>query len=515
MDVIKFLNSARQTNKLISSFIMLLFTSAVVIFFFISYYAYLEYTGSKFIYLSFCFVSFSLIALSLIGRFSYFYFFLALFLFLGFWSKTSLYFAFNHPLLEPTGFFDYSAGAWNKALIVSSLGLAGVCFSRLLMILLNKIFDKNNTSVPISVSIPVWYDKYAKIIWIVTILAIIITVVCNSYFKLYQVGVVPTYHMPFKLGALMPACINIGFTLWLATLIWWDVQKGKRLLPRLFIAIFSAFLFSTSIMSRGLYLYQAGHYIVSIYRAVKDISLKQWSLYFIMFILGLFITVKLTMYQRDTDYKQFIANKIVAKQLLTACAKKQYKNKAFIASKLESNTKAQVNHFIKEGHYSSSGTGNIFLKLAVERWIGIEGVLSTSSWADANFNTFKLGWTKRLARDTGNPYNKISRTYYYRPSYKLVGNTFFYSSLPGFIAMLDYSGRISIVIFGAFILCFFFMSLEYWMDRLLRNPFYLSYSGIYLAIILTMLGSGHSILMLTVEIIILTLFIYTFSRNKI
>lgn len=481
------MNSFLTTNKITNWPMLVFFIIFALGFCFFSVSTAIQYPGNKMIFSLFCLASFSLCSLAFIGRFSYFYFFLSCFILLGFWFKTCTFFLAQIALGEPTGLFSYTPESWNKALIISSVGLFGVAFAKLLSLILDRVFTQSKTTNS-PCRVPLIYKNYRKSIWFISFVFIIALCISNYYLNFYKIGVLPTHTLPLKLGALAPFMITIGCSLWLATLIGWDVKLGSNIFIQLCFVAISACLLSASALSRGFYLYQAGHYIISLLKNHKKIKFFALILpgYFLIFIFGLLLTLKLTTFQRSEVYVAASPQKTI----ITA----QTKNSALT---------------------SSGSATEIFITLLTKRWIGLEGVMAVSSWPEKNKTVFYKGWSERLTKGTENPYPVIDQQTEYTKLNDSANSKTFFTSLPGFIAMLDYADNLGIVFGGATILVLLYLYLEKIISVCLRNPFFLSFYGVYLAMLVSMLGDGHSLASVTIEVILTASILYGLQSKMI
>ena len=93
----------------------------------LTYYGYLTYIGSKWVYLIFTGVSHSLLILGLTSKALFFDFFIGLFFWLGFWLKLTVKLIFFNAIFsEPVGYFDGSSSSYDHALMVATVGMSGL-----------------------------------------------------------------------------------------------------------------------------------------------------------------------------------------------------------------------------------------------------------------------------------------------------------------------------------------------------------------------------------------------------
>ena len=109
-------------------FYIKLFISLFLFFVFIK--TLLNYKGNLLVYILFSLVCNYLIWFSFRKKFSFFETFFSLFLWLGFWFKFSIVISFyNQSFSDSVGSFSYLPAQFDYALIVSTVGIAGVIFA--------------------------------------------------------------------------------------------------------------------------------------------------------------------------------------------------------------------------------------------------------------------------------------------------------------------------------------------------------------------------------------------------
>ena len=109
-------------------FYIKLFISLFLFFIFIK--TLLAYKGNSLIYILFSLISNYLIWFSFRKKFSFFETFFSLFIWLGFWFKFSIIISFyNQSFSNIVGSFNYLPAQFDYALIVSTVGIAGIIFA--------------------------------------------------------------------------------------------------------------------------------------------------------------------------------------------------------------------------------------------------------------------------------------------------------------------------------------------------------------------------------------------------
>jgi len=400
-----------------------------------------KYAGSAYLYMFFSSLSLVILFSVWVGPKSYFYIFISLFWILGFWLKVSVHVYFGLDYGEPVGMFDGSPSAWDHALVVISVGLlASLIFRATQMFFLAKIKEKLQCTMDV-LNVPKWYYNYSAYVWGISLIVILGTAVVNYKWGVFQVGVMPNI-LPLKFNALIAAALNLIFPLWITTLIWWDVCLSKPFFFRFLAAIYEASIGSVSVLSRGVYVFHVLHYLVSSYINwdMLHLSKLRYLCMTIIFILGS-VGVSLTStYLRDSFY---VVDKAQHQQI-------QHKQIQHELEKYKVQTERVKWHNDFYQGMMAKGFSNAearMLTLLIDRWIGLEGVLAVSSYDRKSLNLFVNGWLEKSSLSTKPVYNYISNSIYIDANNTLADD-FLFSSLPGLIAMLYYSGSLFIVFIG-------------------------------------------------------------------
>ena len=431
--------------------------------------ALVSYQGSWLIFTLFCIVFLLLWTMAWIGYKSYFYMFFSTLSLLGFWMKACSHLITGRKFVEPIGAFDGSGDAWDKAIIVALVaGLGMLCFRSVQIFLMQK--HKGVCVVkPDLFFVPYWYARFRKWIWFGTLIAVVFVTVVNFWFGINQSGLLPKHHFPFKLNAIIIWCLYSGFAFWMSALLWWDVCSGLTL--RFEALIFEGLLSSVAIMSRSLYMTHIAHYLLSIIfnRFGIKLTLRKYISMSILFLVGMAIIMfSVAELRKDRFY-------------------------------IEANIESPV--------HSTERASPQFLLLLSERWIGLEGVMSTSSYPAIGIETFKQGWLDMPSYARKPVYERVANSIYISSSYKNA-DMYNFLSIPGFVAMLHLSGSLAVVGFGIFIVLVIFSLGEYLIFRGLQNPFILSLYGMIVAMMLHQFGGLYVNLIQLFEIGSMMLFLW-------
>lgn len=454
------------------SLIATIFVAVVVCLVALSMLALVSYPGSGIVFSLFCIVFLLLWIMAWIGYRSYLYIFFSTLCLLGFWMKACAHLITGREFVEPIGAFDGSGAAWDKAIIVALVaGLGVFCFRAGQMFLMRK--HKGICVVePDRSFVPYWYARFRKWIWFGTLAAVVIVTFVNFWLGINQAGLLPQHHLPFKLNAIIIWCLYSAFAFWIAMLVWWDVCSGLAF--RFEALVFEGVLSSITILSRGLYMTHVAPYLISIIfnkRAIKP-TLSKYISMSILFVVGMIIIIFSVAELRKA---QFIV---------------------------------EVNNVkgASPAHPTERASPQ-FLLLISERWIGLEGVMSTSSYAGLGVDLFKQGWLDMPSYERKPVYERVANSIYFSPDYPS-GNKYNFISIPGLVAMLHYSGSLVVVGFGMFILLAVFSLGEYLIFKALHNPFILSLYGMIVAMMLHQFGGLYVNLIQVFEIGSMMLFLW-------
>lgn len=432
----------------------------------ISVLALRSYPGSNVVFALFCVVFLMLWAMAWFGYRSYLYAIFSSLCLLGFWMKACAHLITGRDFVEPTGAFDGSGVAWDRSIIVSLVAGSAIVFFRAIQMLLMRKHNGVFVVEPTPSYVPYWYARFRKHIWLASLFAVVIVAILNFELGINQAGLMPKNHLPFKLNAIIIWCLYSAFAFWMAALVWWDACLG---LPFRFEAlVFEGVLSSITVLSRSLYVTHVFHYVLSILfnKVWLKPTLRKYIYMIILFVTGMAIVlVSVAELRRGLFYGEL--------------------SKAEVASPSPERPKGMA-------------SPQVFLLLS-ERWIGLEGVMSTSSYSDVGIELFKQGWLDMPSYERKPVYERVANSIYISPDYPNA-NKYNFLSTPGLVAMLHLSGSLTVVGLGMFMLLAVFSFGEYLIFRLLHNPFILSLYGMIAAMMLHQFGGLYVNLIQVFEI---------------
>jgi len=390
---------------------------------------FIGYPGSKLVYLAFT-VSFSALLLSAIYKPSSFsYLFLAIFLWLGFWFKlTANYFLLGYfPYGEPIGQFDESALAWDRALWIAIVASTALMLTEALY----KFTGLGSTLMTAGRGVaPAWYPRIRRWLWASLVIGLIGLSVLNARYGIQQSGLVPRTLLPWPLNAVIYWMLSTGFSMAVATLLWWDNCLQKNLLLPVCAVLGEAFFSTVSLLSRSVYIFHAIPPLLALFinrHSLFLMAMKHYvviaSAFFILFS-GSIIAVS---YSRDFFYDSGSSSSV-------------------------STAPPPQSSLVKPSAKPPVSSVRLILlhQLIVNRWIGIEGVLAVSSYSERSPALFFRELMARSTIGKVDAYQKISNSSYQ----EIDGSKYQFSSLPGATAFFYYSGSIWYVFAGMMLLTF-------------------------------------------------------------
>ncbi len=342
------------------------------------------YPGELLNYFFFSIVFFAVLYSGLFLSFQYSHFFFAIAWFLGFWPKLVLHFVFNHlglteaaRYVEPAGSFDGSSAAWDNVLLTAAIGGLGYLAGRLVC---RPAVSRTNSSTD-ELAAPRWYPRYRSLLWISACAVLLAILFTNAQMGLIVRGYVPRIQLPWPLGGLFSWTTDIGFALAISVLATWDCAVGAGL-TRGFIALcIEGAILSVATNSRGIYLFHTLPPLVSEARAPAPSQFGRVSLLLVVWFAGAVTIPILTSGLRALGERVVLANVETGQSSpLTNPTVLQPPRKidaepgsSTPAASNEPSRKELLRAFFKFA-FPEAG------KLLIDRWTGLEGVMSVASY---------------------------------------------------------------------------------------------------------------------------------------
>lgn len=502
--------------KLFLATIALLLTTFAVIY----------YNETKILYLVFTIIYFCLLLSGIYYRTSYSYLFLTIFLWLGIWLKLTIHLIVDYDYTEPVGQFYILNSSMDSVLIVSILGAIGVfCVNiffrqiKLKSTLYMESYKSNSTSFYL------WYRKNSRILVFITFALTFVVSLLNVIFGIQMSGLNPRTILFFPMNALISWFLNTGFVLLLATFISWDIlfsEKQIRNRSFFYLIIVSA-LTSISLLSRGQFIFT----IIGIFSFIYfnyhfDSKKKIYSFILNIFFLSLvflFVLSSVTIlrntlfipgeeisngevieriwnYSSD-EFVSKLKNYNTDDDIQKGVIKTESESNSIDVEKIEDESLVSSSHSETEATLTTSesnyekkipqGLLNLYRLISgliIDRWIGLEGLMSVVSYPNKNFKLFWGALTSSAEIGKIDIYQYISNAHYVN----MDTNKFSFATLPGLFAFLFYSGSGIFVLLGSFLFCLLMVSLEYLVHYLSKSALVSSIIGVSFASILSQIG---------------------------
>lgn len=386
-----------------------------------------RYPGSTIVFLAFnaCFAA---LALSVFPRpRAYVFTVLAVFLILGLWAKTVVHTIWTPKFLEPVGGFGNSPGEWDAALAAMTAAALGVLAARGLQLAYHRRRAQRARS---DAGTPRWFARHGRLIWLLTLVAVLAVNAANLKFAFYQIGINAHNMLPLRLHVGLSWLVNIGFALWIAALLWWDYASRPGSLARnIGFAFAEAFASSVSAFSRILYLIHAAPYWLALWEQRKRVRAVLPILFIVLFVASVFavFALRASYYPANAD--------------------------------LGRNIKLEIP------------------QLVVQRWVGLEGVLAVGSLPERNPALLLSAMTESPKAGADSLYQRTARSLYRVDD----TGTFTFGSNAGPVAVLLFSGSLVVVAMGMALIVGVLLATEAAAARWTGNPFLLAVAGAALA----------------------------------
>jgi len=424
----------------------------------------------------------------------YGYTFFAAFLFLGFAVKAVAYFALGVTLLEPTGNFNGTASAWDASLLPATVGALGCVAIRTLHLLARKRFGSLQPHDP-----PEWYQTARRWLLPSTAALVILLNLANLAAAFYEIGLRPRLILPAHLNAVIAWLLSTGAALWIATMVGWDLRKGRPA-GSLSVALLEA-LASSSTLSRASYLFRLVSYvgpsIESRDRFVAAFSRRVRLAFAVAGIVGFALSLSIVSALRTVTYPS-------ASNETTRPTQPPLLTLPGLGSRtvpLDPKLLEKVPAIVGE------------LKgMLVGRWIGIEGTMTVASYPQLGGSLFRESLLEDPSAGESSLYQRMAGSFYQTDA------AFNFGTTPGVIAVFYYSGSSVMVFIGLGFITAVLILVELAANRLVRNPFVVSATGLALANAASQLNFPYLFIVflfeLSATLLLLGLLTHGFQRSR-
>lgn len=411
------------------------------------------YPGSVGVYVLFSVVYLVLLLSALCRQRSYVYIFLVVLLWLGFWNKLAWYFAGAIHLPEPIGRFVPNAANWDEVLFVATAAGVALLVSGFLWSWLTRALDVTGLSgggtlCGNGICYPDWLVRLNLWSLVLFVGVTIALVWANLHWGITMVGIQTQTVLPWPLNAMISLMLmgGGGLSVWAGAMIWWQASAGRPVFIYVAIYTICAALVSAGSLSRATVVAYALPLLFALYlnrRAIADFT---WTRF--IFICILFGATLLASFS--------IVN--------------QLRSDRYFSSAIAERDPPQLNF---------GNEINRFLGFSVGRWVGIEGVMAVSAWPDKNFSLLTTAILERPEEGNAALYQKVAPF----PEYENMAPRVVFSSIPGGIGFLYYSGSVLVVFALTVVIALSMQLAELVIHRLTANPLLCSSTGFLMAMI--------------------------------
>ena len=431
---------------------------------FFSIYTLKFYEGSKVL-----FMVYNLILILLVYNLtnylsSFFSFFLAFYIFMGFWFKFNLSLIFNDGYIFDSGMMV--SNNIDNVLIISIY----IFLTIILANLFSKYFTYNK------------YDSYSKInliykfysrFKIYIIILFIISVSFNGYLnfsnKIYIKGLIFENDYNFLSTNFIKWLLLFGLTTFSCYFLNKETKKGGKFLILFYLmAFFELFISNTSMLSRSLLLFGLPFvYAFIFYEEQKTKGFTSFFVIILLFISFSVVSIYLSNKSRafhiyslkdqvKIEYEKLNSNE---KDILISDKKKNFEN--------SDKFNFQINEVLTEAKKADSKKITSFI--IINRWVGIDSLINVSRSDKLSFKLFFESFSEKKSKFGNTFYENNFNLEYKKPTF-YSGKTFVKgNTLPGLFSFLYYSGSIPFLLFSLFFLVLFFIYFEKIIFNLSKN----------------------------------------------
>jgi len=357
--------------------------------------AYFKYPGQGYLYLLFTIVCNAFLFLGFRKRAIFFDAFIGIFLWLGFWLKLSYRVVFVEGVpFALLGSFDGSAAAFDRALLVSSCGMAALLAASFLR---ERFFTYPDRTLELArPGLLSFYRRHRKAVVLVFLGATAFIAASNAYLGIYQRGMVTQTVLPYGLNGVYKWLLQFGLASGSALIIRFEIEIARNATwMAVFPPLIEGFLSNVSLLSRGMVLNISALYLGA-YECLRAHKAR--------FNLSIVVV------------------SILAFAILFAAS-------VFTVNFLRSQSQSQAKVMAEV----RGMTGALF----IDRWVGIDGVMAVSSSPKLGWDFWREAWREKYSEHTLSFYD---RNLIDSPYVNADKSKYHFISLPGVIAFFFYPG---------------------------------------------------------------------------
>lgn len=408
------------------------------------------YPGSKMIYVLFTIFLNALLVLGFTRGRIYFDTFIGIFFWLGFWLKYSvrtIFFGGDFQAPELIGKFGGTPPEFDRALLVVICGISGLLIAS--FIRRRFLFSYNDTGARIRFEATFTvYQRYRKLILTAFFCLIVVVSVSNLALGIYQRGTLPKTILPLGLSGVYTWLLLFGLASFSAVILDYEFRLKKEPYLAGLIGIAETFFSNVSILSRGMVLNGS-----SLLIGMRDTSGRRSmrpGIRYKLIVLGVFMTMFLA--------SVFITNEVRERLFYSDFSSRTNISKSFLVRMTFA--KLLLLFGIKAPEPVVEAIAGVET-LVIDRWIGIEGVMSMVGHRQLGWGLWKEAWGEKYSHSGTSMYDL-----------KILGASqeglkhHHFISIPGIVAFFYYPGSMIFLLTSMVLLGVFAAGLEFLAYRL-------------------------------------------------
>lgn len=390
-----------------------------------------EYPGQDYIYILFTFISYLLLHFGFREKALFFDSFIGVFFWLGFWLKASVRIAFfNGVSSVPVGHFSGTGAEYDQVLLISTYAFLGVLFASWVRQKYLYNYPAKNDELS-QLGLFAFYKRYRKIILVLFVLLFVSVAISNALLGIYQRGEITQTVLPYGLNGVYKWLLLFGLASISALLIKFEYSMAKKTSFLVaFIALLESFASNVSLLSRGMIL-NTSALVLGTYRALKHYEIKSN----VRFLLICFVSFSILFISSVLTVNYLRASSVLEANNGTALQKKE------VVSVVKNDSKA----------------------LFIDRWVGLEGVMSVASYPEKGWELWRQAWQETYSENTTSFYDMNLIESPYKDTDKTKHH---YISLPGIVAFLFYPGSYLFLMASMVVICLGAASIEIMVYKL-------------------------------------------------
>lgn len=393
-----------------------------------------EFKGSAWVYLLFTVLSTAVLFFGF-GRGAIFFdAFIGVLLWIGFWLKFSVQTAFFDGRFNiSVGGFDGGPESLDKALLVVCCAMAAILLVRFVRQRCGFCYPEVLPGIGY-VGLFAFYRRFRGVLLCMFIVGVVLVCAANAWFGFYQRGQVARLTLPLGLNGVFTWLLTFGMASVSAVLLRFEFELNRnRYWIAITLALLEAAFSNISLWSRGMILNGSAllYGAVAQFRRTEPKVPFKLSMCAALLFFGIFaISIYSVNYLRALDFHRLSEQQLQQKQQQDV-----------------------INQLVVDQ------TTTLFL----DRWVGIEGVMSVVGVERLNFQLFKLALDERFNTDDNSFYDRNFVESSYDNSRE---DGLHFVSLPGYIAFLFYPGSYLFLFFAVLLFSILAAAIEFLVYRL-------------------------------------------------